>query len=90
MSEEQHQVQLKDEVRQQAEQQQKQLRKLWSAVLADCIRYMETTSPENIGASRLEVIRAFLKDNNISMNGGALADIKGGLSKLQGLELPFH
>ena len=72
-----------------------QLNALWRQLLEACIDYMDETEPGNYQAAMLDVIRKFLNDNNIKINGERLLNIREALSELKGLseefplEMPF-
>lgn len=68
---------------------QEHLKELWLLLLKEFMRYLSETPPGKLRVNRLEVIRAFLKDNNITIDGNHLADVQQSLSKLADLELPF-
>lgn len=69
---------------------EEQLQELWRLTLQECIRYMEDTPRGKLRANKLEVVRAFLKDNHITIDGGHLFDVRQSLSKLAALDLPFQ
>lgn len=66
-----------------------QLEQLWSLLLVDCLKYLQGTPPGKRRIKRLEVIRGFLKDNNMVIDGVHLEDVAKNLAKLSALDLPF-
>ena len=51
--------------------------------------YLANTPPSKIRASMLEVIRGFLKDNNVRKDLTSARDVKASLDELAGLSIPF-
>lgn len=65
------------------------LKEVWGLLLAECLRYLKETPPEQYQAQYLNVIRAFLRDNDITIDGNHLLDVQQSLAKLAALDLPF-
>lgn len=62
---------------------------LWHGLLAFCLRYMSTTPPEKQRASMLAIIRAFLLDNGIQVNGRTIPELQNDAETLHAMSLPF-
>lgn len=65
-----------------------QLWQLWQLLLDTFISDMGNPNYE-LRASYLDVVRAFLRDNGMTLNGMALVDARKSLSDLSMLSLPF-
>lgn len=68
---------------------QEQLKELWLLLLKEFMRYLSETPPEKLRVNTLEVIRQFLKDNNITIDGNHQMDVRASLAQMEGLALPF-
>jgi hypothetical protein len=72
-----------------SEATREQLIAIWELFLAECIRYLRDTPPEKFRLNRLEVIRAFLRDNEMVIDGGHIEDVQKSLARLSAMDLPF-
>lgn len=66
------------------------LRILWQLFMADCLAYIRETPSHKLNWKRLYVIRAFLKDNGMTIDSAHVEDVAASLKKLQGMALPFR
>ena len=66
-----------------------QLWELHAAVLDALLAYFANPPEGGITAAWVNVARAFLRDNNIIVDGVNLADVRRSLGELHALSLPF-
>lgn len=66
-----------------------QLQALWTMLLDTCTHYLTTVPPEQQKTSMLEVCRSFLRDNGVTVEGRAPAQLKQDAEALKDVALPF-
>ena len=64
------------------------LKTLWKLMLDHCKDYMNLP-PEKRDWKHMLVIRAFLKDNGMTVDSAHVEDVRESLKKLTGIVLPF-
>lgn len=72
-----------------AKASREELHEIHRLMCRNLLDYLQNTPQDKIRASMIDVIRAFLKDNNITKNLGAAKDVSQSLSELSDMAVPF-
>ncbi len=66
-----------------------ELQQIHGLLCMSFLEYLQNTPPAKLRASMIEVIRSFLKDNNITKNLTSAKDISQSLGELSDMAVPF-
>lgn len=71
---------------------QEDIKELWLLFLDHQLSYMRKVSQgkAKMSVKRMQIIRDFLRDNNIGIDAAHVADVATSLETLKGLVLPFQ
>lgn len=66
-----------------------ELHEIHRLMCLNLLEYLQTTPADKIRASMIDVIRSFLKDNNITKNPRSAKDVSQSLNELSDMDVPF-
>lgn len=72
-----------------ARSSREELHEIHRLMSRNLLEYLQNTPADKIRASMIDVIRAFLKDNNITKNLSSAKDVSLSLNELSDMAVPF-